>query len=277
MVGIDTASKTMTAKMLRRFDRPDGGQTSALGAVTVLDEDLKTAEDVEKGQVLINWAFEGYISEYDGRDNLVMEAKFVSDRKRSYRAFKYPFTGRPTEPPALKVLPVALSHGGFNRGSVFYVSWNGATEVSTWRFHGSSEMNGTYSTLGEIQRQGFESSWVTPGVVMYAYAEALDVEGKTLGQSQVASIMPEVDPKFNVAYPALKGIDLKSEMYRGPSHVLKALKILALVVVVVFAAYGVYSVLRDLLPRLVRRRRGYVGVATSEKDESNRKQYRDDR
>lgn len=77
----DNASKSMTAKLLRHFDRPDGERTGAEGSITLLSEKpIDSAHDVERAHAFVNWVGAGYISEYDGRGRLIMEARFVSVR-----------------------------------------------------------------------------------------------------------------------------------------------------------------------------------------------------
>lgn len=71
----------MTSKLLRQFDRPDGGQTPAEGGMEVLS--FRKAEDeadIMSSAVLVNWAFEGYMSEFNAHHDLVLEARFVSVR-----------------------------------------------------------------------------------------------------------------------------------------------------------------------------------------------------
>lgn len=203
---LDTASTPMTAKMLRRFDRPDYGQTAALGSVSLLGD-----KPPETANVFIDWAFEGYISEYDYKDGLnrlIMEARFVSDRKRSYRAYKFPFKAAPTEPPVLAILPLGI--GQDKIATAFYVSWNGATEVRSWAFYSGDSPNvAPMRKLATVKKRGFETQWVIPTLVRYAYAVALDADGHTLGESVVTSITPAAsDEKYTLPYPALQGMSL---------------------------------------------------------------------
>ena len=180
-VMLDTT--TMRATMVRRFDRPDGGQTPTMGSVETLDKDV----DVRDSAVLVNWAWEGYISEYDHQDRLVMEARFLSDRLRMFKAFKYEWKGYPKEPPLLKVLPVGLSQG--QTGSAFYASWNGATEVDSWNLYGGHD-SPSLKLLANVKRRGFETSWFTAELINWARAEAVDVDGNVLQKTALSSINP---------------------------------------------------------------------------------------
>jgi hypothetical protein len=284
---LDTASRPMTAKMLRRFNRPDRGQTPALGSVNVLGDDVLTSN------IFIDWAFDGYISEYDGQGKLILEARFLSDRKKSYRAYKLPFKGEPIEPPVLKVIPIGYSDD--EAASAFYVSWNGATEVASWAFYGGdTDDRQSFKPLAMVKRRGFETSWVTPGIIKYAYAEAFDSSGSSIGFSPMASLTPTFDPNYVVAYPALQAVkdtkvpsspapatvpaedvaskpnldvaqrpDLESQPHKGQDTIHPSVPEQAPhFVVYIFAAFGLYSALRSLY-RLIHGRsqgKGYQAI-----------------
>ena len=281
---LDTASRPMTAKMLRRFDRPDGGQTPALGSVSVL------GNDVQNSNIFIDWAFDGYISEYDGQGRLILEARFLSDRKKSYRAYKLPFKGEPIEAPILKILPIGYSDD--EAASAFYVSWNGATEVASWTFYGGdTKAIKLFKPLATVKRRGFETSWVTPGVVKYAYAEALNSDGVSIGMSDMASLTPKFDPQYEVAYPALQAIkattaplqnappagaedgasklEHQSQPHQGQSKEPHRTQTsfqpdvqnkAPYFVVYVFAAYGLFAALRHLYQAVKGRKTGYRAI-----------------
>lgn len=109
-----------------------------------------------------------------------MEAQFLSGRFNSYRAYKAPFVGRPTEPPALKT----ISHESQEMSvTVAYVSWNGATEVSSWQFEGILQGSETVSLMGNAPRTGFETVLTVSGVWSNVRAIALDAGGNKLGES----------------------------------------------------------------------------------------------
>jgi len=295
---LDHAAQPPTAKMLRRFDRPDKGQTAALGSVSVLGDD-----PVETASIFIDWAFEGYVSEYDwhdGQNRLVMEAKFVSDRKRSYRAYKFPFVGDPTEPPVMALKPIG--YGQDEVASAFYVSWNGATEVKEWAFYGGDQQDErSMKLLATIKKRGFETEWVTPGMVKFAHARALDTSGAEIGRTAIMAIDPILDPDYIVYYPALQGANLaaprpqiaamphESDVWVGsdsdtasdypppttapvtsrlgatteritqqlPSFANQEASNAAYLVVDAFAVFGLYFVVKSLVQRFNRRRKGY--------------------
>lgn len=269
IIVLDTAAKPMTAKMLRRFDRPDGGRSPKLGSLQTI------GDKVEFASVFVNWATQGYVSEYDAQNRLVLEAKFQSDRMSSYRAYKYPFVGKPTEPPKVKVLPIRSSKDEI--ASAFYVSWNGATEVRSWTFYGGDTETGTFNLLAKFKKHGFETSWVMPGLVKYAYVEAMDVNGKVIGKSATTTITPPIDGLYKIIAPGLEeakttnttssgssqgasqetslGSDFKLQSDQGQEDpATKALNWMPYVVVDGLALFGLYCVVRNITHHFIKRR-----------------------
>ncbi len=100
---------------------------------------------------------------------------------QSFRAYLGPWTGHPSEPPA-----VAATQSG---GSVTVgTSWNGATEVASWRFLSGFSPN-SLSVFATVPKSGFEgSATVTPPVSvsaqpLYVQSQALSASGTVLGSS----------------------------------------------------------------------------------------------
>ena len=120
----------------------------------------------------------------------------------SYRAYKYPFVGMPAEPPVLKILPMTFEKGRL--ASAFYVSWNGATEVASWNFYAGRRELGALPKVGSAPKMGFETSWVMPELVQYAYAEAVDKKGTVLAKSATQNIGPPVNGTYQAASPLLR-------------------------------------------------------------------------
>lgn len=163
----------MTANVLRRWIRPDNGFTYLRGNVQYLPE---------SGNVFAGWSDRGYMSEFTSEGTCILEADFASSRFCTYRAYKFNFTGTPTEPPALKTLAYAGLSG--ESISTFHVSWNGATEVASWKFHGSPRNeSGSFVELGSVRKTGFETTFVSQ-FVRWGYAEAIAANGTVLGKSE---------------------------------------------------------------------------------------------
>ena len=73
-------------------------------------------------------------------------------------------------------------------GTAAYVSWNGATGVSSWRVLGGDSA-ATLQPLRESPRSGFETAIALPGSVggRYVAVQALDSAGAVIGVSAMVS------------------------------------------------------------------------------------------
>jgi hypothetical protein len=175
---IELDLRTMKARVLNRYLRPDGGNNPARGNMQTLPN----------GNVLVSWSYYGYMSEFTHDGHLLMDASFASERFSTYRAYKYPWTGRPSYPPTL----VASCYGvnGSALSTVFHVSWNGATEVEKWRFFARANAKAADQEIGLISKNGFESSFIARGYMDWVSVQALDSGGNVLGASVVLRTEP---------------------------------------------------------------------------------------
>lgn len=90
----------------------------------------------------------------------------------NYRSFREHWVGRPRWPPQ-----VAVEDG------TVYVSWNGATEVASWKIMtGTSQTDLTASSL-LVARNGFETSAAVNTSVRYGAVEAWDRNGTVIGRT----------------------------------------------------------------------------------------------
>ena len=203
VVALDT--NNWTARVLRRIERPDGGLTPMRGNFQLLPN----------GNAVGGWSDNGYVSEHGPDGRLLFEARFASERLVNYRAYKYNFTGHPTEPPALK----AFVYGETPETSTtaWYVSWNGATEVAKWRF-----CRGTYSkeipanVVGTTLKIGFETVFHSDGAEGPVYVEAIAKNASVIGRSEIQqAVLPfeweAQGSSQNVThqYPASKTMDVE--------------------------------------------------------------------
>jgi hypothetical protein len=180
-VALQTDIYPMTAKVITKIDRPDGHQTLLRGNVQELPND----------NIFVCWSENGHISEFTSSGELALDAKFVSDRFSVYRAYKFDFTGLPLDPPAIKAYAFGITADTIT--TVFYVSWNGATEVADWQFYGNGIEGSKFLPVGRAKKAGFETMHMAGGYQRLVYVEGLDVEGNSLGRSMVAeTIVPRV-------------------------------------------------------------------------------------
>jgi arylsulfotransferase ASST len=129
------------------------------------------AQRLPTGGEIVGWGHAPYVTEYDDRGRVVLDLHFGLGAD-SYRAFRFPWIGRPRTRPVVAV----------DRGHIF-VSWNGATEVARWQIlTGRSPADlRPFRTVG---KHGFETSAQVPPALPWLAVRALDRAGRTLGTSR---------------------------------------------------------------------------------------------
>ncbi|KAF7717514.1 Arylsulfotransferase family protein [Penicillium ucsense] len=132
--------------------------------------------------VFAGWGNNPFVSEHDPDGNLVLWARFAEDVVMNYRAQKFEWEGNPTDSPALW----SYSRAGTPVSPLqFYVSWNGATQVKTWRFFGAQNATGPWELLAEAPKTGFETAFIHPAYFPWTRAGAIGADGQELGMSEV--------------------------------------------------------------------------------------------
>ncbi|KAJ5488159.1 hypothetical protein N7453_011613 [Penicillium expansum] len=124
-----------------------------------------------------------------GADNEILYHAFIQSGSVSYRGFLSNWTGTPKETPALAALKKA-SHL-----VELYVSWNGDTETSAWRFF---YVNGQTKTLvGQVDRKSFETTftWKSSFALSSSarfVAEAVGPNGESLAQTSLTATTAKI-------------------------------------------------------------------------------------
>jgi hypothetical protein len=131
------------------------------------------------GNSFVGWGEAPYITEFGAGGQQLFDAR-LPPGGQTYRAFRASWRGQPSTPPAIAV---ASSAGR----AVAYVSWNGATEVRSWRVLGG-ERPDAGEPVGSGPRTGFETPIPVSGVHAWYAAEALGDDGQILGIS--AAVQP---------------------------------------------------------------------------------------
>ncbi|KAI9717584.1 MAG: hypothetical protein M1828_007145 [Chrysothrix sp. TS-e1954] len=150
-VRLDTVQ--MTAELVAEYIHPDEYISESQGSMQVLDS----------GDVFVGYGSAPAFTEFSADGRVLCDAHFGAlaagedgapspGAVMSYRTYKHPWVGKPLEDPKVK----------FEEG-VFYVSWNGATEVRHWLLEGSTRSifntgAEAWTTIGSIPWAGFESS-----------------------------------------------------------------------------------------------------------------------
>ncbi|MGA2163361.1 MAG: hypothetical protein ABSH36_02700, partial [Solirubrobacteraceae bacterium] len=127
------------------------------------------------GNLFIGWGAEPWFSEFSPSGQLLYDAH-MPPGDESYRTYRFPWAGTPSGAPA-----IAASAGKTGPVTV-YASWNGATEIASWRvLAGPSPKQ--LAAVASGARSGFETAIATPGPEAYVQVQALSASGAVLGTS----------------------------------------------------------------------------------------------
>jgi hypothetical protein len=137
-------------------------------------------QTLANGNAVVGYGGVPAISEYAAAGPLLFDAHQPFDTS-FYRAFRFPWSGRPLSPPA-----VLASLNDTGEETIVHASWNGATEVSSWRVL-AGEHPGSLTAQATIAAAGFESSTTLPHKYAYAAVQALDSAGHVLSTSQTVA------------------------------------------------------------------------------------------
>ncbi|KAJ5665886.1 uncharacterized protein N7477_008334 [Penicillium maclennaniae] len=173
IVEVETGTTPMTARVVKRYDRPDGDLTRLRGNAQVLPNK----------NMFVCWSQGGYISEHSPEGDLLMSARFTSSRFSNYRAYKFEFTGRPAIPPDL--VSSVWGSDETNLVTTIWVSWNGATDVASYNFYAQASQFDAPVFIGNISKTGFESMFMASGYVDWVSAEAVDRDGNVMSTSRI--------------------------------------------------------------------------------------------
>jgi hypothetical protein len=131
------------------------------------------AQRLPHGNWFVDWGAEPDVSEFDAAGQMIYDAHMAAPTQ-SYRGYAFPWTGTPTQPPAIAVerQPSAVT---------VFASWNGATGVAAWRVLGGSRSR-ALTAIATVPRTGFETAVAVPARRRYA-VQALDARGDVIGRS----------------------------------------------------------------------------------------------
>ncbi|HSZ40194.1 MAG TPA: arylsulfotransferase family protein [Trebonia sp.] len=160
----------MTAKLQQAFTSPAQLLADNQGSMQVLPG----------GGAMVGWGSEPYYTEFAADGTVSMNGE-LPNGDQSYRAFAGNWAGYPTDKPA-----VALQANPA-QGTAVYVSWNGATEVDTWKVLAGKNA-ASLATVSTQPRNGFETMIIANSTGPYFAVEAYDASGKQLGESAVTKL-----------------------------------------------------------------------------------------
>jgi hypothetical protein len=155
----------MSAKLVREYTSPQKRLSTSQGNMQILPN----------ANVFIGWGSAPFFSEYNHDGEPLFDASFLG-KAQSYRAFRFPWSGRPIEDPA-----VAVEQSPDDKVAL-YASWNGATEFESWEVIVGPHP-GQLRSLGSVPREGFETAMLVQTADPYVAVRAKGRLGQTLGTS----------------------------------------------------------------------------------------------
>jgi EmrB/QacA subfamily drug resistance transporter len=168
--------QTKTATLLHQYTGGDEFESEYMG----------DTQPLANGNTLIGWGSEPYFTEYGPSGKRLLEARFPGN-DLSYRTMREPWVGEPLTDPA-----GAARHAGGS--TTVYASWNGATELASWRVlagadssagAGSDAGTGRMTAVASAARSGFETAISVPAGYRSFEVQALDAGGRVIGTSSV--------------------------------------------------------------------------------------------
>ena len=156
---LDLDMGSMTAEVVTEYLPPDGRLSDSQGNL----------QQLPNGNVFIGWGEQPYYSEYAAGGRLMLDGALSSGE--TYRTYRMPWVAEPSDPPDLAV----------EDGSA-YVSWNGATEVASWRFVAGADA-ASAEPVATVRQAGFETT-ADVGDAAYVAVEALDANGHVLASAE---------------------------------------------------------------------------------------------
>jgi hypothetical protein len=170
-ISIDTTAHT--AKLVSSYTHPDPPLLSASQG------DMQTLAD---GNTLVGYGGLPEVSEYAPDGSLLFDAHLPFDLA-FYRAFRFPWSGRPATPPA-----VLASLNNTSEETIVHASWNGATEVSAWRVLAGARP-GRLQTRATVAAGTFEVSTTLAQRFNYVSVQALGAHGQVIGSSAATRVI----------------------------------------------------------------------------------------
>ena len=100
--------------------------------------------------------------------------------RQSYRAYTFPWTGAPASPPSLAVKPASAG------AATVYASWNGATQVSSWRVL-AGQNPAQLTIVASAASDGFQTAIPVESAAPDFAVQALSATGQVLGTSHTVA------------------------------------------------------------------------------------------
>jgi hypothetical protein len=140
----------------------------------VLSDSEGNMQLLANNNVFVGFGSNPYFAEYTAAGQQLFSGRFVYPVE-FYRAYRSSWSGYPTGSPA-------IAASATSSGTTVYASWNGATQIATWRVLAGPSPN-NLSVVAQKAFNGFETGIPTSSAQAYFAVQALDAGGQVLGDS----------------------------------------------------------------------------------------------
>jgi hypothetical protein len=153
-----------TATMAGQYSHGSGFEAEYMGNL----------QPLPGGNEFVGWGSASYLTEYDVSGHELLDAKLPSP-DLTYRSEVEPWVGLPLYPPAGAARRLGAK-------TTVYASWNGATQVASWKVLGGPSA-GQLSAVATRPKAGFETAIPVAQSDSTFKLEALDSGGAVIGTS----------------------------------------------------------------------------------------------
>ena len=139
-------------------------------------ESQGSVQALPNGDWFVGWGQEPYFTQFNPSGQMIYDAH-MPKYTNSYRAYGFQWIGLPATPPA-----ISAERSGARRLTVD-ASWNGATEVASWRVLGGRSL-AQLKSLRTRSKTGFETAFRLPSERLVQVL-ALNHSGAVIGRSRL--------------------------------------------------------------------------------------------
>jgi hypothetical protein len=166
--------RTQSRGIVLRVDEPHRRVTllhTFVHSPPLVSVDQGNMQKLPNGDYIVGWGHQPYVTEFGPHGKTLLDLRFGQTGVDSYRAYRFPWVGRPHSRPAVSV-----------EGNTLYASWNGATEVRAWQLLGGPEKSKLRPLL-TVPKAGFEGAIPLPDAAAWVAVRALDRLRRSLARS----------------------------------------------------------------------------------------------
>ena len=143
-----------------------------------------SAQTLSNGNVFVGWGSQPAFSEYTSSGKQIFNGSFILPTT-SYRAFRFHWYGQPQTAPSEGNVPMP---GGAVK---VYASWNGATQVASWRALGGSSPHSLHR-LDSRKPTGFETAMTIHSEPAYIAVQGVGPDGHVMSTSKAHRARPHM-------------------------------------------------------------------------------------